>query len=124
PIARGGLLLTVADEVGEWVLELKIPDRRYGDVRTAMNDAPGHRPAVEFITSTRPELTFRGNLQRVSQAMVVDRVAGSRIDATVDFPRADLPDEVRRPGAEVTARIDCGPSSLGAVWTRDLLHFL
>lgn len=123
PVARGDSLLHVADESGAWTLELAVPQRGYDDVAHAFRDDTVS-PVVEFVVATRPEQSHFGKLVRLANAANTSTDAGTRLAGVAEFDRNDVDDEIRRPGASVSARIDCGASSLGTVSTRDLVYYL
>lgn len=123
PVARGQTLLGVADAAGPWVLELLVPERLIGDVLAARR-AQAEPLEVEFVTATNPDKVYRGRVQNISAAAETDPQLGVVVKATVAFDRAVLDATQLRPGAAVTARIRCGPSTLGAVGGRDLRRFL
>jgi biotin carboxyl carrier protein len=123
PVARGQALLGLADPTGPWVVELLIPERLVGDVPAAQR-ARADPLVVEFVAATNPATTYRGTLLRVAETAETDPELGVVVKATVAADRESIDPAQLRPGAAVTARIHCGASSVGAVWTRDLRHFL
>lgn len=123
PVARGDALLHVADESGSWTLELAVPQHGYDDVGRALRDG-AEPPVVEFVVATRPEQSHVGKLVRLANAAETLANEGTRLAGVAEFDRADVADEIRRPGTSVSAKIDCGPSSLGSVSMRDLLYYL
>lgn len=123
PVARGDSLLHVADESEAWTLELAVPQRGYDDVARAFRDGTAP-PVVEFVVATRPEQTHVGKLVRLANAAETSTDSGTRIAGVAEFDRNDVDDEIRRPGASVSAKIDCGASSLGTVSTRDVIYYL
>ncbi|MBA4019277.1 MAG: hypothetical protein C0483_19095 [Pirellula sp.] len=123
PVARGDALLHIADESGPWTLELDVPQQGYDDVARALRGG-AEPPVVEFVVATRPEQTHIGKLVRLAEAAETSADEGTRLAGIAEFHRADVADEIRRPGTSVSAKIDCGSSSLGSVSTRDLLYYL
>ena len=123
PVARGQSLLGLADAAGPWVVELHVPDRLIGAVAAARS-SQSEPLEVEFVTATHPERIYRGKLLHVAEATETDAELGSVVRATAAFDRSVLDATQLRPGAAVTARILCGPSSLGAVYTRDVRRFV
>jgi len=122
PVARGQLLLTIADLTGAWVLELEIPDDRIAHVLAAMQSS-GQPLAVRFILATAPEEHHTGRLERVSPATDSSGGQSPTVSAIVR-PDNQAAMRLLRPGATVTAKIDCGRRSLLYVWFHGLLHVI
>jgi hypothetical protein len=128
PVERGYPLLSLAELDKPWILELRVPDRRLAEVVQAQR-ALGEELEVEFIAAADPQSRFTGRLVRLADTARTDSRYGTTIAATVQIGdgkvRDDvIRDELRRPGASVIAKIHCGRSSYGAIWTADLLHYL
>jgi len=135
PVERGHPLVTFADLNGPWVLELRVPDRHFADV-TQARAALGEKEKleVEFIAAADPQTKFTGRLVRLADSAKTDARRGTTIAAVVEIgDGTDLDangrdqlirSELRRPGASVIAKIQCGTRSLGSIWTDDFLHYL
>ncbi|MGC3966381.1 MAG: hypothetical protein QM775_03115 [Pirellulales bacterium] len=121
PVKHGERLLHVADEAGPWQLELDVPQQGYADVAAALRNGP---TSATFVVATGPEQTYSARVTELAGGAETTTAAVTTVVARAVFDGGALPADVRRPGAVATARIDCGPSSLGTVWTRDLLHYL
>jgi hypothetical protein len=122
-VARGQSLLSLADDAGSWVVELLVPDRYAGDVLTARRER-SEPLEVDFVAATHPETVYRGRVVRIAEATETDPTLGVVVRTTVAVDRNAIAAEQLRPGAAVTARILCGPSSLGAVYGRDVGRFI
>jgi multidrug efflux pump subunit AcrA (membrane-fusion protein) len=122
PVKAGERLLRLADEAGDWVLELEVPQRSYADVAGTMRSA--EPAAVEFVVAAGPEHTYHGKLKTVATAAETSTAGATQVAAVATFHRDDVPSDLRKPGAIVSGRINCGLSSLGTEWTRDFLHYL
>lgn len=120
PVARGQILMTVADLNGPWVLELEIPDDQIADVTEAMKS--GEAPlTARFILATAPEVRYLGTLEQVAPATDVHGVEGPTVSAVV-CPEDQGVMRTLRPGASVVAKIDCGRKSLLSVMLRGLFR--
>lgn len=120
PVARGQILLTVANLQGQWIVELEIPDDRIADVADALRSMD--RPlTARFILATAPETRYLGTVEKVSPATDVrsDRLP---FVAAIVVPENQETMRTLRPGASVIAKIDCGRRSLLYVWSRGLLR--
>ena len=126
PVEKGQLLLTVADPRGPWELELKMREDRMGHVGRAAAAARerGEPLAVEYILATEPGRSRAGKVTHIQSAAELRGQDGNTVLIRVAPQRADLADVELRPGASVTAKIDCGRRSLGYVWFHDVLAFL
>ena len=67
PVARGQILLTVADLAGPWVVELEIPDDHIADV-TAARQVEEESLNAHFILATAPEQRYQGDLKSLAPA--------------------------------------------------------
>lgn len=120
PVARGQILLTVADLDGEWIVEVEIPDDRASDVVDALRSE--ERPlAAHFILATAPENRYSGNVEWISPATDV-RAGAMPTVAAVVVPENQVAMRALRPGASVVMKIDCGRRSLLNVWSRGLVR--
>lgn len=122
PVAAGNLLLTVVQADGPWQLELRLPEIDAGPVLRAWHEQPGGQPLpVEFQLATHPEARYRGTLAEVA-------IRTETLEERPTLQLTVLPDPAQLPplrdGAEVRAKIDCGPRSLGYVLLRELIEFV
>jgi len=122
PVERGEPLLEIMDGSGPWELELALPAKRVGPVLQAQTANPAAPLGVQFTLATEPEATYDGAL----------RTPASRIETT-DAAEAVAPlkaqvaiEQIARPvaGADVIARIDCGPCAFARVVFGDVLDFV
>ncbi len=117
PVARGQVLLTVADLQGPWVVEIRVPDDQIGHVFEARRRTGEDLP-VEFLLATDPETTYAGKISRISMRTETDKEHGASVLVTVAINKGDIPD--LRPGATVIPKIHCGRKPVGYVWFHDL----
>ncbi|AGA30911.1 efflux RND transporter periplasmic adaptor subunit [Singulisphaera acidiphila] len=136
PVEIGQELIAVASTVGDWVLEVEVPDDDMGPVLDAQSRLEeeikqgkkpvGSRLQAYFVTATDPEHRYPGYVLRVgSKAELVE--TKHVVKVTVGFTREVQKDflsrnQALRPGAEVRARIDCGKARLAYVMLRDVVH--
>ena len=118
---RGQALLTIVDPHGPWILELHVPDRDIGHVLAARQSI---RPDldVSFLLATDPANTYRGKIQSVALGSETDENRQASVRVTVQVESDVLPQ--RRPGATVSAAIDCGRRPLVFVWFHDLWEMI
>ena len=135
PVRRGELLLEIKDETGPWWLQLEVAEHRMGHLLRAVraNEEDKSGPlAVEYVLATNPEDRFQGtlkpeNVETRSNASNAKDAAIVRV--RVDINKEDLINQADRTnrcriGAEVRAKITCGPRSLGYVLFGDVVEFV
>ena len=125
PVQRGEVLLEVMDTTQEWRLELDVPDYRLGHIlREQIKKNDPHLP-VEYVLATASETKFQGQLERIATRAVPSEADGSIVEMYVDINPEDLKQvDLLRIGAEVRAKINCGPMMLGYVLFGDVVEFI
>ena len=120
PVARGERLIEVI-QPGRRRLELQIPEYRMGHVESALaNTADGALP-VNYLLASDVDSRRQATLTKLAT-----RVDESAESGTVVLGFADVEESTvteKHLGADVEARIDCGPKSLGYVLFGDLVEF-
>jgi hypothetical protein len=117
PVRRGELLLHVADPTQAWEAEIRLPQRRFGELTEARRERQADL-AVEIHPTAEPDLTFAGRVVRVDgRADVRSPEEGSVVLVAADAQVGSW--AAKQDGAEVRARIHCGRRSLGYVLFRD-----
>lgn len=123
PVKRGELLLEIKDETGPWWLQLEVQEHRMGHLLKAVEAQKGTPLDVEFMLATTPEDRFDGKLRlietRSNPSTGKDKAI---VNVRVDIDKERLP--MRRIGAEVRAKINCGQRSLGYVLFGDVVEFV
>ncbi len=121
PVQRGEKLLEVMDDTGPWRLELEVEEHRVGHILRAQRERNDPHLEVEFALATNIESTYHGKLDRLATRTNASEKKGSIVLAYVSLDADQLP--VRRIGAEVRAKINCGKRSLGYVLFGDVIEF-
>jgi multidrug efflux pump subunit AcrA (membrane-fusion protein) len=125
PVERGQLLMTVADPTKDWELEIHMPEDRMGAVARARNALqPGEMLPVSYILATDPGTRHKGSVREYHRGADVMGDEGNIVMLRVQLENKghDLADV--RPGASVTAKVNCGTASLGYVWFHDVIAFV
>lgn len=122
PVEKSQVLMTVADPTKHWQLEVHMPEDRMGHIKQAQQKM-GDDLTVDYILATDPSRTLHGKVSEVHEAAEVQGEEGNTVLVRVKIDEHDLGPEVR-PGATVSAKIDCGRRSLGYVWLHDVLEFV
>lgn len=120
PVQQGQVLMTVANPDGDWELEIHMPENRMGHVAAARNQLSKDRE-VTYILATNPGKTLYGKVKEVHEVANVRGEEGNTVLVKVAINRNDIDDNERRPGATVTAKVNCGRASIGYVWFHDLI---
>ncbi|ODA29187.1 efflux RND transporter periplasmic adaptor subunit [Planctopirus hydrillae] len=120
PVRRGDALMEIADEQSPWQLELDIQEYRAGRLLTAY-EKWGPRP-VTYRVLTQPEATWSANLQQIGSRTELRPEQGQVIEAIAPIETNSHP--ALAIGADVRARIDCGPTVLGDAIFGDVLEFI
>jgi multidrug efflux pump subunit AcrA (membrane-fusion protein) len=121
-VLPGDSLLQEIEPNGKWLIELQIPEDRLGYVtryRAGLSD--GESLKVEFVLATEPERRYSGTLKSIGERteLIADIHA---VRAVVELD-ANSPPPLRD-GAEVKARLNCGPHRAGFVWFRELIEVI
>lgn len=122
PVRRGELLLEVMQPDGPWRLELEIPEYRMGHLLTALHASESGTLPVEYVLATQVEKSHPATLTHVASRSNESEEEGTVFEVHASISPEDLPS--RNIGAEVTAKINCGPKSLFYVLFGDVVEFL
>lgn len=121
PVARGDVLVQVMDDRADWQLELEVAEHRMGHLRQARAVLGENRP-IEYRLLTKPDATYQAKLTTVGTRVVNSENSGSIVEVRADLDSPQLADLAI--GAEVRARISCGPKPLGYVLFGDVIEFV
>ncbi len=130
PVEKGQLLLSVADPTGDWELEVHMPEDRMGSIARARAELHGdaaHQTddlAVSYILATNPGAHHEGTVTEVERRANVQGDEGNIVLVRVKIDKQDLTMDEIRPGATITAKVDCGWAPVGYVWFHDLVSFV
>jgi hypothetical protein len=134
-------LLRLGAKEGPWEIELKIPQRHIGQVLQAFEASHAKELPVDFLLRSDPTRTFKGWLRRdkIGGEAVSDKenkdeqepvvLAYVRIDNSDPGgpeiePGYRLPPELLLSGAEVRAKVICGPRPMGYSLLHEVWEFL
>jgi len=121
-VLPGDALLQEIEPAGAWVIEVRIPEDRAGYVSRRLTELPeGELLPVEFVLATEPERRFPGRLRRMATRTELTS-EGHVVRAVIELDPDNLPP--LRDGAEVKARLNCGPERAGFVWFRELIEVI
>jgi len=77
---------------------------------------------VSYILATEPGTTRYGRVQEIHRSAEIRGDEGNTVLVKVAIDKSELPD--LRPGATVTAQVDCGRSIMGYVLLHDVISFI
>jgi len=116
PVQPGTLLVSVADDLKSWVLEVKVPEDRIGHILRAQQELKdGEQLDVTYVLATNPEQRYHGKVEKTAMITEVVEEEGNVVLLTITPDPEDMPEKLR-PGAEVKAGIICGERPLGYVY--------
>lgn len=121
PVKPGDALLTVADETGDWELELDTPEDRIGSITEARKTDPNLR--VTYHLATEPGAHYEGQVIDVHRSAEVKGEEGNTVKIKVKIDKHQHED-LLLPGAGVKARLYCGRSSVGWWLFHDAFGFI
>ena len=130
PVARGDVLLEVADVDGDWELELNLSDskvghllRAYGlrQIRNQERDT-SEQLKVDFILAADPNQKFSGSIVEIGTATQAHPDLGQTVRLKVEIDAREF--DIRQVKSGVTAYVHCGRRSLGYVWFHPLWEFV
>jgi multidrug efflux pump subunit AcrA (membrane-fusion protein) len=121
PVRRGQTLTSLVDPDGEWEVEIRVPEDRFGHL-VESHDAGKEPLSVTFVLATDPGREYVGTVRKMHLAAEPHGEEGNvvRVVAAIDKKQlAQL-----QTGADVRVRIDCGRRSVGYVLLGDVWAFV
>jgi multidrug efflux pump subunit AcrA (membrane-fusion protein) len=115
PVIRGQSLMTLADPAGPWELELYVPERRLAHLQSAEQPL-----GVVFTLTSHPGSQFQGRVVEIEQTAEVRGDEGNTVLVRVAIDKDKLPPLFDQ--TTVTAKLNCGRTSLGRAWFCDLVE--
>lgn len=123
PVRQGQVLVSVADTAGAWELELRMPEHRMGELADAeQRIARGEPVRVTYRLATAPGTDYEGWVTEIHRAAELRGDDGNTVLLRVKIDKDQL--AYLRPGADVTAKVDCGMRSIGYVCFHDVIAFV
>ncbi|WP_425618015.1 GAF domain-containing protein [Anatilimnocola sp. NA78] len=113
PVETGQVLLTVAAENSAWEVELYMPERRVHHLVKHRAENPGKEIPVDYILMTQPGESHNGTVEDVHWMAEPHEQEGHMVRVRIKTDPNDEKLKTARPGASVTAHVDCGDTVLG-----------
>jgi hypothetical protein len=128
PVETGQVLFTVAEENTDWEVELYMPERRVNHVtryRTELKQKdPNADLGVSYILMTEPGVTHKGKVSDVHWIAEPHEQQGHMVRIRVEPEPGDDVARTARPGATVTAHVNCGRTSMGWAFLHEAWEWL
>lgn len=121
PITQGTALLDVAAVDGDWVLELKMPDRKVGELLKTQQETD-EPLKVSFVRSSEPSIVYEGQVKTIDLSAKIDDEVGQFLRVVVDIDASEIP--TKNVGMETVAYLHCGRKSYAYIWTREIVDFV
>jgi hypothetical protein len=119
----GQIIMHVVDPSDEWELEIKMPEDRMGYIIRAQEQLGDQPLKVTFFVATDPGVEMTGTVKEIHGRAEAVGEEGNMVKLWVQIDKALLP-SAPRPGASVTAKVDCGKRAIGFVWFHDVWAFI
>ncbi|HTU25844.1 MAG TPA: HlyD family efflux transporter periplasmic adaptor subunit [Pirellulales bacterium] len=123
PVKQGQVMMTVADPNGDWEVEVHMPEERIGHVAMARLEM---RPdlAVRFILQPEGGNEHEGTVKEVHAHAELRPEEGNTVLVRVAFDKSQINPVYLRPGATVTAKINCGRVPIGYKYFHEVIAFI
>lgn len=121
PFAANDYVMTIADEEGEWQLEMKIPQGKIGYINQAMLDNKDQPLLSNYHIATNPSLKFSGKLIEIAERAELGQSGQPEFRAVITADPESR--DGLKAGVGVTARIHCGKRPIGFVWTYQIIDY-
>lgn len=126
PIRQGQTLVALVDPSGDWEVEIRVPEDRFGHVAERLKKKPDGTPPekleITFVLATDPGREYKGTVVETHLAAEPRGEEGNIILVTAKIDKTKLAQ--LHPGADVRVRVECGSRSLGYVLLHDVWSFV
>jgi hypothetical protein len=121
PVRRGQTLTTLVDPDGEWEIEIRVPEDRFGRL---LENRDKDDPPIEvtFVLATDSSREYRGTVRETHLAAEPHGEEGNIVRIRASIDKRELAQ--LQTGADVRVKIDCGTRSLGYVLLGDVWSFV
>ncbi|MEO1616244.1 MAG: HlyD family efflux transporter periplasmic adaptor subunit [Planctomycetota bacterium] len=125
-VESGVRLMEVAENEGDWMVEIDLPIRRQGHLARALAEGNSEDLKVSFLSAADPSKTYAGHIVGIANAVSIsdDNQQVIKVLAAIEESNDDSEiafDQVR---SSVAAKVYCGKSSLGYLWFHDIWEFI
>jgi multidrug efflux pump subunit AcrA (membrane-fusion protein) len=121
-VNSGVRLMEIADNQGEWMIEIDLPIRRQGHIARALAAGDKEALQVTFLSAADPSKKYTGSVVEIASDVSISDDNQQVIKVLVALENSDISiDQVR---SSVAAKVYCGQSSLGYLWFHDIWEFI
>ncbi|MGC3971506.1 MAG: biotin/lipoyl-binding protein [Pirellulales bacterium] len=121
PVKQGQTLTSLVDPAGEWEIEIRVPEDRFGHVVEAERDRQAP-PEIVFVLAADPNREYRGKIVETHLAAEPRGEEGNIVLVRASIDKSELAQ--LHPGSDVRVRVECGTRSLGYVLLSDVWNFV
>jgi len=118
--------MQVADEKGEWELELFMAERRTGKIDEYRKGMKANKATsdleVAYILATDPNQSRSGTVRHIERITQMHEDEGHTVRILVDINKADIKNP--RPGSAVTGKVLCGRRAIGYCWFHEAMEWV
>lgn len=126
PVKQGQTLVGLVDPAGDWEVEVRVPEDRFGHVAERLgNEADGTtkpKLMITFVLATDPGHEYEGEVVESHLAAEPHGDEGNVVVVRAKIDKSKLAQ--LHPGADVRVRVECGSRSLGYVLLHDVWNFV
>lgn len=121
PVRQGQTLTSLVDPAGDWEIEVRVPEDRFGHVAEAARDSKEPLEIV-FVLASSPGQEYRGKIVETHLAAEPRGEEGNVVLVRAAIDKKQLVQ--LHPGSDVRVRVECGTRSLGYVLLHDVWSFV
>ncbi|GAA4422731.1 HlyD family efflux transporter periplasmic adaptor subunit [Bremerella cremea] len=123
PVQPGQVMMTVIDPKQEWILEIRMPEKRIQHIQYALEHQPdSEQLEVTYIMASDPGRQLTGHVTEIQRLAQPDQAEGQIVKLKVAIDKQDI--QHLRAGATATAKVHCGTAPLGYTWFHELFEFV
>ncbi|MEW4453874.1 HlyD family efflux transporter periplasmic adaptor subunit [Bremerella sp. JC817] len=123
PVQPGQVMMTVIDPTQEWILEIRMPEKRIQHIQYALEHQPdSEQLEVTYIMASDPGRQLTGHVTEIQRLAQPDQAEGQIVKLKVAIDKQDI--HHLRAGATATAKVHCGTAPLGYTWFHELFEFV
>ena len=121
PVRQGQTLTSLVDPAGEWEIEIRVPEDRFGHMAEAARDRKEPLEIV-FVLASSSGHEYRGKVVETHLAAEPRGEEGNVVLVRAAIDKTQLPQ--LHSGSDVRVRVECGTRSLGYVLLHDVWNFV
>lgn len=123
PVQPGQVLMTIIDPTQDWILEIRMPEKRIQHIQYALeHQQDSEALEVTYIMASDPGRQLTGTVTEIQRLAQPDEEEGQIVKLKVAIDKQDI--QHLRAGATATAKVHCGTAPLGYTWFHELFEFV